>query len=161
MRTPHTLLGLYFLFAGAPAFRGNRLNLPQVSAEVKLKQAEVQSVFDLRADKDAQALPGGLTQLIVDSLPTNFRNGCQDMVLDFGSDAIPKTTWAWSAMLLHTETNRSVQSALLTLRCTVHVPEVTYFDERFALLLNNGQESVLKLVALDKDCTNCTTLYHF
>src|SRR5262249_6631990 len=160
MRASHTLLGLYLLLAGAPVFGGSRLNLPQVSAEVKLNPREVQSIFDLQADRNARALPGKLTQLIMDSLPASFLRGCQDMVVDFGPTAIPKTTWAWSGRVLHTEIDKSVQSALLALRCTVHVPDVTYFDERFALLLNNGQESVLKLVALDKDCTDCTSLYH-
>ena len=160
VRFHHILLGLGFLCAGTSAFAGDRLDLPQIAAEVDLPLGEIQSIFNLEVDENAQLLPARETQLLIDSLPEEFRDGCRQMVVDFGPQAASTTAWAWSVRRLHVESGKFGQSALLAFRCTVHVPDVTYVDERLAILLN-GAKTVLKLLALDKDCTNCTDLYQF
>ena len=159
MRVYAILAGVCYLLAGTPALGSNRLNLPQISAEVNLTLGQVQAIFEMQPDKGGLLLAARETQILINSLPADFRAGCHDMVQDFGLQAAAQTTWAWSVTLLHTENGRSGQSALLAFRCTAHVPDVTYSDERLALLLN-GQKTVLKLLALDNDCTNCSDLYH-
>lgn len=62
MRAHHTLIGLWFLLAVTPAFGGNRLDLPQVSAEVTFKPGELQSVFDLQGGENGRLLPARETQ---------------------------------------------------------------------------------------------------
>jgi hypothetical protein len=160
MRICVILAGLYCLLAGTPAFGGNRLDLPQVSAEVNLPLGQVESVFEMQPNKTGEALPARETYVLISSLPADFRNGCSDMTLDYGPQAAAQTTWAWSVRVLHAESGKFGQSALLAFRCTAHVPDVTYSDERRAILLN-GQKTTLKLLALDKDCDNCSDLYHF
>jgi hypothetical protein len=147
------------LFVARPGLATNRLNLPQLSAEVTLNADEVKGVFTAQQGKGEVVLAPPITQLLIGSLPAEFRDGCREMVPNFGPQAAAKTTWAWSIRRLYIEGNENEQSTLLALRCTAHVPEITYFDERLAVLLN-GKKTVLKLLALDRDCTDCSTLYH-
>lgn len=157
MRVYHALISIGSLLMGASAFGGNRLNLPQVSVDVHLSGDPLQPIWDVRGDE--QVLTAQSAQTLLHLLPPDFQNGCRDMVPDFGLAAGAQTRWGWSVRLLHAEGSNAERSVLLALRCTVHVPDVTFYDERLAVLLS-GKRNVLKLVALDKDCPNCSDVYH-
>ena len=161
MRFHPILTGLCCLLAGTSAFGGGRFDFPQISAEVNLRPEEVESIF-LPAGNSGRLLSAREAQPLFNALPRDFSRGCHDMLPDYGPEAEVRATWAWSVRLLHAEKGGFGQSALLALRCTGHVPGIadTYSDERLAVLLS-GQKTVLKLLALDKDCLNCEDLYHF
>lgn len=161
MRFHPILAGLCCLLAGTYAFGGGRFDLPQISTEVNLRPEEVQPIF-MQGGNGARLLSAREAQPLISAFPADFRNGCREMVPDYGPEAEVKTSWAWSVRVLHAESGAFGQSAVLALRCTGHVPGIadTYSDERLAVLLS-GQKTVLKLLALDKDCLNCEDLYHF
>ena len=144
------------LAASTNAASGSRLNLPQPSAEVPLNAADLKSILTPQNGKDEDLLAPQVTGFLMGSLPKEFRYACREMVPNFGSEAAAKTTWEWSVRRLHVEGNDIQQSALLALRCTVHVPDITYYDERPAVLLLNKEKAFLKLSPLAEDCTNCS-----
>jgi hypothetical protein len=158
----HLVTDSFLLLTGATcAVGGNRLNLPQVSAEVALSsaaQSELDPVLEKGASDAEYTLPLRATQLLVESLPPHMRAGCGAMVPNFGQTS--KQSGEWTVRLLRGEGNKGERSAVLAFRCTVHVPEVTYYDERPAVLLPRKQEAVLKLLPVADDCTDCTDLYH-
>lgn len=158
MRIYYVLIGACLVSTCTPAYGGSRLNLPQVSAEITLSPEEVRPIFEPHGGNEDRVLDGHFASYVIGSLPADLRNGCHDMVPDFGPAAAANTSWNWSVRLLHTEGDKE-QSALLALRCTVHVPDITFYDERLAAL-SNGKTIVLKLLPLEKDCTNCADVYH-
>lgn len=150
------LVGLCFMLPGA-ARAGERLNLPQVSAQIMLdRSAETEIDAMLQAGLE-QPLSPRLANFLLESLPENVRNGCRDLVSDFGTES--NATAEWSVRLLHAESAGTERSAVLALRCTLHVPDAVFYDERPALLISSNQ-TVLKLLPLDADCTNCSDLFH-
>jgi len=64
-----------------------------------------------------------------------------------------------SVRVLHAERVGEERTALLAFRCTVHIPDVTAYDERPAVLVLHKDVSVLRLLAIADDCRNCTDLY--
>jgi hypothetical protein len=154
--------GPHFLLAFAVATAGHsRLNLPQETAEVILNsaaKAEVDSVLESGSALAEGQLPVRVTQVLIESLPARLRNGCKEMISDFGAN--PAVSSAWSATLLHAEGDSADRSALVSFRCTVHIADLTGYDERPALLHSTKQATILKFLPLDPDCTNCSDLYH-
>jgi len=148
------------LAAAANAAGGSRLNLPQSLAELTLNAEDLKSVLTPQNGEDEDILAPQITGLLIGSLPREFRDACREMVPNFGPEAAAKTTWKWSVRRLYVEGNDIQQSALLALRCTAHMPDITYYDERPAVLLLNKEKALLKLSPLAEDCKNCSDLYH-
>jgi hypothetical protein len=148
------------LATAANAAAGSRLNLPQSSAEVSLNAEGLNSILTRQNGDDEDILAPQITQLLIGSLPREFRDACREMVPNFGPQAVAQTTSEWSVRRLHAEGNDIQHSALLALRCTAHVPNITYYDERPALLLVNKEKALLKLSPLAEDCKDCSDLYH-
>ena len=159
MRLHQTALFFFSLLIGSTTLASDRLNLPQLSADFAVNGTELQAIFQRDPNRDNQELPPQLAEAVLSSLSADFRNACHGMMPDFGAAAAAQSTWRWSVTLLHAESSPGVQNALLALRCTVHVPDVTFYDERLAVYLS-GSTRILKMVALDQDCTNCSDTYH-
>jgi hypothetical protein len=158
MRVYSVLVGVFsLLFFGVIASATNRLNLPQMSADLTVDGVELQAIFDVQGHNEV--LTPQLTQTVLSFLPKDFRNGCHDMVPDFGPMAARQTTWAWTVRVLDAESDNERRNVLLALRCTIHVPDVTFYDERLAVF-SSSNRSRLKLIPLDQDCTNCSDVYH-
>jgi hypothetical protein len=162
MRCRNILWGLQFLLALAVATPGNgRLNLPQETTEVTLgpsTKAELDSALENGSVPATAQFSARVTQILIQSLPARLRNGCTEMISDFGTN--PAVSSAWGVTLLHAEGGSAERSALLSFRCTVHVADLMGYDERPALLLSKKQTTVLKFLPLDPDCANCSDMYH-
>src|SRR5437899_10777253 len=115
------------LAIAANAAGGSRLHLPQSSAELALNAENLKSILTSQNGEDADMLAPQITRVLIASLPKEFHDACREMVPNFGPEAAAKTTWEWSVRRLHVEDNDIQQSALLALRCTAHVPDITYY----------------------------------
>ena len=137
----------------------SRLNLPQVTAEARLKveaRSQLESMVDKWISDATQAIAPEAWRPLLEAVP-ELRNGCREMLSDF--EPMTKVGRDFSVRVLHAEHVGEERSAILAFRCSVHIPDVTAYDERPAVLLLNKGASVLKLLPLAEDCKNCADLY--
>jgi hypothetical protein len=150
---------LLLLLAACDGKAESRLNLPQITAEVRLKveaRSQLESMVDKWISDAAQAIAPEAWRPLLEAVP-ELRKGCREMLSDF--EPMAKVSRDFSVRVLHAEHVDEQRSAILTFRCTVHVPDVTAYDERPATLLLKKESSVLKLLPVGKDCRNCADLY--
>jgi len=155
-------MGALLLFSMAiHVLAESRLNLPQVAAEVRLNaeaKLELDSMLEKWSGDPTQAIAPDAWRLLLESLPAELRNGCREMLSDF--ETMVKVDRDFSLRVLHAERGNDERSAILAFRCTVHIPDVTAYDERPAVLVSDKEGAVLRLVSVAEDCKNCSDLYH-
>jgi len=155
-------MGALLLFSMAiHVLAESRLNLPQVAAEVRLNaeaKLELDSMLEKWSGDPTQAIAPDAWRLLLESLPAELRNGCREMLSDF--ETMVKVDRDLSVRILYAERVNGERTAILAFRCTVHIPEVTAYDERPAVLVSDKEGAVLRLVSLAEDCNNCSDLYH-
>ncbi len=155
-------VGALLLFTVTAAARvESRVNLPQAAAEVRLNaeaKLELDSMLEGWTGDATQAIAPGAWRLLLASLPAELRNGCRAMLSDF--ETMVKVDRDLSVRILYAERVNGERTAILAFRCTVHIPEVTAYDERPAVLVSDKEGAVLRLVSLAEDCNNCSDLYH-
>jgi len=157
-----SMVGALLLFIVTAAARiESRLNLPQAAAEVKLNagaKLELDSMLEGWTGDSTQAMAPGAWRVLLESLPPELRNGCRAMLSDF--ETIVKVDRDLSVRVLYAEHVNGERTAILAFRCTVHIPDVTAYDERPAVLVSDKEGAVLRFVSLAEECNNCSELYH-
>lgn len=154
-------MAAFLLFPPAAHTRAeSRLNLPQVAVQVSLNaeaRLKLDGVFEKWPGDPEHAMTPDIAGLLIEALPVELRNGCREMLSDF--EPMTKVGRNLSVRVLHAERVGEERTALLAFRCTVHIPDVTAYDERPAVLVLHKDVSVLRLLAIADDCRNCTDLY--
>jgi len=126
-----------------------RLNLPQ--------RAERLVVAPEARDRLRVSGAGTFEADILETLPTEYRTVCSDVVRAWGGSA--RGTSRWSVRVLREERGSPRSSILVGLRCGSSHPDYTkYSDERVALLIITGSGAHLQLIPAGEDCANCTEL---
>jgi len=145
-------LGWAFLFV--PFAAGARLNLPQSKQVVILREDAAGAAHAYFVPSVVRSeLSPSLAQLLVNSLPADFRRACADIVGSWGSEAAG--TEAWRTRLLSNVSNQ----VWLAFRCASPRPDLSqYFDERLAVLRLGPAR--LEFLPLGQDLENDSTLYH-
>ena len=139
----------------------SRMNLPQVSGEVWLSaeaRLELDSVWGKWASDREYAMTPSVSQRLLEALPAELRDGCREMLSDF--EPAIKVERNLGVRVLHAEGIADERTAILAFRCTVHIPELTAYDERPAVLVLHKGAGVLRLLPLAETCENCSDLYH-
>ena len=142
-----------------PSGAESRLNLPQLATEVPLPaeaNVEFEGMVDQWISNPTLGIAPGAWRPLLEAVP-DLRNGCRAMLADF--EPMAKVHRDFSVRVLHAEHSGEERSAVLAFRCTVYVPDVTAIDERPAVLLLHKGTSVLKLLPLAEECSNCSDLY--
>jgi hypothetical protein len=138
----------------------SRMNLPQVAAEASVDaktKLQVDSAFDKWASDPEHAMTPDTARLLIEASPAELRNGCREMLSDF--ESMVRVDRNLSVRVLHAERVNEERTAVLAFRCTVHIPDVTAYDERPAVLVSNRSVSILKLLPVANECKNCSDLY--
>lgn len=139
----------------------SRLNLPQIAREVRLSaetRVALDGVIETWAGDGEHGIAPGVGRLLLGDLPAEMREGCREMLADF--EQMTKVNRDLSVRVLHAERVGEERTALVAFRCSVHIPDVTAYDERPAVMVLGKDASVLRLLALADDCRNCSDLYH-
>ncbi len=162
-----TLSSFLFLFAFvvSSGTADARLNLPQTQAQVTLPKTTrkaLEAVLSQTASPSGMAsLPGETAAMLLQGLPIDFRNSCEEMVGYWFEEAEARKTARWTVRVLHVLRDAGPLRAVLAFRCwsnsTVYR---TGYDERPAVLSFRPDSAALAFVPLAKDCHNCSDLYH-
>ncbi len=156
------VMGAFVLFPTAVHTRAeNRLNLPQLAAQVSLNaeaKLQLDGVFEKWAGDPEHAMTPEMAHFLIEALPAELRNGCREMLSDF--ESMVRVDRNLSVRVLHAERVNDERSAILAFRCSVHIPDVTAYDERPVVLVLDKEGAVLRLVSVAEDCKNCSDLYH-
>jgi hypothetical protein len=148
------------LFTLAPLLGGAlpaeaRWNLPQRAQVVPLRKGTevVARAFFARRVPPEHGLPREIEQLLLDSLPRDFRDACRKVVENWGAVALGSAEWR--IRLLQQQSER----VWLAFRCGSRWPDYRlYYDERLARL--ELASATLHFLPHGPDRGNSPELYH-
>ncbi len=131
-----------------------RLDLPQRPLIVKLgNEAAVPARNQFGSPAGFGELPSSLEQILVASLPADFRDACREMIGAWGDNFAH--TAEWRVFELH----RQPKQVWLAFRCGSHLPDYgQHYDERLALLRLDA--ATLEFLPNGPDADNDSALYH-
>ena len=143
------IVTLFVVFPG-PALC--RLNLPELEGQTVIEGRDHQVLEDFFArfqQEDIQRSPGGeVKRILLEALPEAYKNGCADMVAQWGPAA--DGTEAVSVKVLHVEGGNQERSVrvLLAYACFSRAKEYVnqFRDERLAALIVGRNASRLSMM---------------
>ncbi len=154
-------LCLGLLAGGQSLHAQTRLNLPQLDRVVTLTESNRQALEGelYMSGIVPGSLSAGAQKHLLEALPEDLQAGCSSMVSSWGE--LARGSGRWSVRPLFFTTQAGAPTFLVAFRCESSHPDYKdFFDDRLALLSAAPGAVSLRFVPLDKDCTNCSELYH-